>query len=106
MGKSGFDIIESNIAGTALDALTNMISNFQLPNEWPDDIQTFLQINLSLSESSTVLITRGGVSYPINNDVAIIGELYRSIPIQKGEVMNIQLGTTQTALRFKVSLEQ
>jgi len=106
MGNSGFTIIESNIAGTALDATTNMITDFQLPDDWPTDLQTFLQISLSLSESSTVLIIRDGVSYPINNEVAIIGEVYRSIPIEKGEVVNIQLGTTQTALRFKFSLEE
>ncbi len=106
MGKSGFTIIESNIVGTALNATTNMITNFELPDDWPVDLQTFLQISLSLSESSTVLIIRDGTSYPINNNVEIIGEVYRSIPIQKGEVINIQLGTTQTDLRFKFSLEE
>ena len=106
MGKSGFTIIESNIVGTALNATTNMITNFELPDDWPVDLQTFLQISLSLSESSKVLIIRDGTSYPINNNVEIIGEVYRSIPIQKGEVINIQLGTTQTDLRFKFSLEE
>ena len=106
MGKSGFGIIESNIVGTALIALNDMVTDFQLPDVWPEDLMTFLQISLSLSESSTVLIIRDGVSYPINNNEAIVGEVYRSIPIQKGEVMNIQLGTTQTNLKFKFSLEQ
>ena len=106
MGKSGFDLIESNIVGKALTATTNMITDFTLPDEWPDDIFTFLQINFSLSESTAILIIRGGISYPVNNNAPVIGEVYRSIPIQKDEVVNIQLGTTQTALRFKVSLEQ
>ncbi len=106
MGNSGFTISESSIVPSPLNALTNMITNFSLPTNWPVNLQTFLQINLSLSESSTVLIRRNGINYPINNDTAIIGELYRSIPIEKGEVINIQLGTTQTALQFKFSLEE
>ena len=104
MGKSGFTIIESGSG--ALNATTNMITDFQLPDDWPVDLQTFLQINMSLSESSTVSIIRDGVSYLINNGVAIVGDLYRSIAIEKGEVFNIQLGTTQTTLKFKVSLEE
>lgn len=104
MGKSGFDIIDSGSDTLAL--LTNMIPDFTLPNEWPDDIMTFLQISLSLSESSIIFIRRDGVNYPINNNEAIIGEVYRSIPIQKGEVINLQLDTSQTLLKHKISLEQ
>ncbi len=104
MGKSGFTIIESGSG--ALNSATNMISNFQLPDEWPNDLMTFLQISLSLSESSTVSIIRDGISYPINNNEPLVGEVYRSIPIQKDEIINIQLGTTQTILKFKFSLEE
>lgn len=106
MGKSGFTIIESNIAGTTLNALTNMVSDFQLPEDWPDNLMTFLQIDLSLSDDSTILIRRGGTNYPINSDSPLIGEVYRSIPIEKGEIVNVQFGTTQTDLRFKFSLEE
>lgn len=106
MGKSGFTIIESNIVGIALNALTNMITDFSLPDEWPDNLQTFLQIHFSLSESSIIFIKRNGVNYPINNNTDIVGEVYRSIPIEKGEVINIQLSITQTALQFKFSLEE
>lgn len=106
MGNSGFTIIESNIVGVALNSLTNMITDFSLPDNWPVNLQTFLQISLSLSESSTVLIRRNGINYPINNNIAIIGELYRSIPIEKDEVINIQLGTSQTNFQFKFSLEE
>lgn len=106
MGKSGFTIIESNIVGVALNSLTDMIADFSLPDEWPDNIQTFLQISLSLSESSKVFIRRNGTNYLINNNTAVVGEVYRSIPIQKGEVINIQLDTTQTDLQFKFSLEE
>lgn len=104
MGKSGFTIIESGSG--PLNAITNMIDDFQLPNDWPEELQTFLQISMSLSESSTISIIRDGVSYPINNNVALIGEVYRSIPIQKGEVVNVQVGTNQTTLKFKFSLEE
>ncbi len=106
MGNSGFTIIESNIVGVGLNSLTNMITDFSLPINWPVNLQTFLQINLSLSESSTILIRRNGINYPLNTNIEIIGEMYRSIPIEKGEVINIQLGTTQTALQFKISLEE
>jgi len=104
MGKSGFTIIESGSG--PLNSGVNMITDFQLSDEWPVDLQTFLQISMSLSDSSTVSIIRDGVSYPINNNEPIIGELYRSIPIQKDEVINIQVGTTQTTLKFKFSLEE
>lgn len=106
MGKSGFSIIESSIEGSSLTALTDMITDFSLPDDWPNNIQTFLQISISLSEATTILIRRNGVNYPINNNEPVIGELYRSIPIEKDEVINIQLGTTQTALQFKFSLEE
>ena len=104
MGKSGFTIIESGSG--ALNALTNMVTDFQLPDDYPDNLMTFLQISLSLSESSTILIIRDGISYPINNDQPLIGEVYRSIPIEKGEIVNVQFGTTQTILKFKFSLEE
>lgn len=104
MGKSGFTVIESGSG--ALNSATNMIPDFQLPDDYPDDITTFLQISLSLSESSTVSIIRDGTSYPINNGEDLIGEVYRSIPIQKGEVVNIQVGTTQTTLKHKFALEE
>ena len=106
MGKSGFTIIESNIVGVALNALTNMITDFSLPDKWPEDIQTFLQLNFSLSESSIIFIRRNGINYPITNNTPVIGEVYRSIPIQKGDVINVQLEVTQTALQFKFSLEE
>jgi len=104
MGKSGFTIIESGSG--PLNSGVNMVANFQLPDDWPEDLMTFLQISMSLSESSIILIIRDGVSYPTNNNEPILGEYYRSIPIEKGEVMNVQVGTTQTALKFKFSLEE
>jgi len=104
MGASGFTIIESGSG--PLNSGTNMITDFQLPDDYPDNLQTFLQISLSLSESSIISIIRDGISYPINNNVQLIGEVYRSIPIEKGEVVNVQFGTTQTTLKFKFSLEE
>jgi len=104
MGKSGFTIIESGSG--SLNSATNMITDFQLPADYPDELMTFLQISLSLSESSIILIIRDGVSYPINNNEPLIGEVYRSIPIEKGEIINVQFGTTQTTLKFKFSLEE
>jgi len=104
MGKSGFTIIESGSG--SLDSLTNMVTDFKLPDDYPDNLMTFLQIDLSLTESSTILIVRDGTTYPINNNVQLIGEVYRSIPIEKGELVNVQFGTTQTLLKFKFSLEE
>ena len=104
MGKSGFTIIESG-SGTLASGV-NMVTDFQLPASYPDNLMTFLQISLSLSESSTVLIIRNGVSYPINNNNPLIGEVYRSIAIKKDEIINLQFGTTQTTLKFKFSLEE
>lgn len=104
MGNSGFTLIESGSG--PLNSTTNMITNFQLPNDYPDKLFTFLQIDLSLSNSSTILIIRDGISYPINNNVVLVGEVYRSIPIEKGEVINVQFGTTQSLLKFKFGLEE
>ena len=104
MGKSGFTIIESGSG--ALNSTTNMVTDFKLPDDYPDNLMTFLQISLSLSEFSTVLIIRDGTSYPIQSDTQLVGEVYRSIPIQKGEIVNVQFGTTQTLLKFKFSLEE
>lgn len=106
MGKSGFTIIESSIVGANLNALTNMITDFSLPDDWPDNLMTFLQIHLSLSDLTTVFIRRNGINYELNSAVEVIGEVYRSIPIEKGEVINVQFDTTQTALQFKFSLEE
>jgi len=104
MGQGGFTLIESG-SGT-LNSETNMITDFKLPDDYVDGVFTFLQIHLSLSESSTILIIRDGVSYPINNNDQLIGEVYRSIPIEKGEIINVQFGTTQTILKFKFALEE
>lgn len=104
MGKSGFSIIESGSKTLAAD--TDLITDFTLPDDWPDELFTFLQIQLSLSESTIISIIRDGTAYPINNNAEIIGEVYRSIPIQKGEVINIQFGTTQTLVKFKFALEE
>jgi len=104
MGNSGFTIIESG--SVPLASATNMITDFKLPDDYPDNLMTYLQISLSLSESSTISIIRDGTSYPINNNEPLIGEVYRSIPIEKGEVVNVQFGTTQTTLKFKFSLEE
>lgn len=104
MGNSGFTIIESGSG--PLNSATNMVADFQLPDDYPDNLQTFLQISLSLSESSIIFIVRDGTSYPINNNIALTGEVYRSIPIEKGEIINVQFDTTQTALKFKFSLEE
>jgi len=104
MGKSGFTIIESG--SIALNSGTNMVTDFQLPADYPDNLMTFLQISLSLSESSIISIIRDGTSYPINNNLPLIGEVYRSIPIEKGEIVNVQFDTTQTILKFKFSLEE
>lgn len=104
MGNSGFTLIESG-SGT-LNAATNMITDFQLPEKYADNLMTFVHINLSLSESAIISIIRDGVSYPINNNVAILGEVYRSIAIEKGEIINVQVDTTQTTLKFKFALEE
>ena len=104
MGKSGFTIIESGSG--QLDSATNMVENFELPDDYPNNLMTFLQIHLSLSESSTILIVRDSIPYPINNNDPLIGEIYRSIPIEKGETVNVQFGTTQTLLKFKFALEE
>lgn len=104
MGKSGFKIIE--IISGVVNPTTDMMIDFKLPDDWPPDLMTFLHISLSLSESSTVSVIRDGNSYPINNNEPLIGEVYRSITIEKDEIMNFQVGTGQTAMRAKFALEE
>jgi len=104
MGQGGFTLIESG-SGT-LNSGTNMVDDFKLPDDYVDGLFTFLQIHLSLSESSKISIIRDGTSYPINNDEPLVGEVYRSIPIEKEETLNVQFGTTQTLLKFKFALEE
>lgn len=106
MGNSGFTLIESSITPGPLTLLTNIITDFSLRADWPVNLQTFFHIDFSLSETTDIFIRRNGVNYPLNNAIEVIGEVYRSIPIQKGEVINIQLGTTQTNFQFKFSLEE
>ena len=43
MGKSGFSLIDSD-NNVALNLDTDMITDFTLPDDCPDDIMTFLQI--------------------------------------------------------------
>ncbi len=104
MGHSGFTLLESGSAGyTAND---DLITPFTLPDDWPEAIFTFLQIDFSLDTLGIISIVRDGTSYPINNGNQLIGEVYRSIPIQKGEVINIKIDANQTLLKFKFGLEE
>lgn len=104
MGKGGFTLIESG--SVMLNANTDMIADFQLPDDYPDNLMTFLQISLSVSDSSIIRIQRDGIFYPINNNEPLIGEVYRSIPIIKGEIINVQFLVNQALLKFKFSLEE
>ena len=105
MGNSGFDIIESFDGGKNLNT-DWFTSDFTLPDDFPPQLQTFFHLKISLSESSIVSIIEDGVSYPINNGTALVGIVYRSIPIIKGVTYNVQCDTTQTTLKTTLSLEQ
>ena len=105
MGKSGFDIIE-DFTG-ARNSATNWLSqDFSLPDDYPDELLTFLQFHFLLSEATIVSYIKDGTSYPLNNAQSIVGVAFRSLPIKKGDVINFQCDVTQTVLDFTLSLEQ
>lgn len=105
MGKSGFDKIESFSGGK--NSATNWLTqDFSLPDDYPDQLMTFLHLNFNLSEPTIVSIIKNGTSYPLNNNETIVGVAFRSLPIEKGDVYNIQCDVTQTELQFTLSLEQ
>jgi len=105
MGKGGFDKIES-FEG-ARNAVTDWLTtDFSLPDNYPDQLMTFLHLDFNLSELTVVSIIKNGTSYPLNNNTALIGVAFRSLPIEKGDTYNIQCDVNQTALNFVLALEQ
>jgi len=105
MGNSGYSIIEKFSGGknTTTDWLSG---NYTLPSDYPENLQTFIHLNANLTETSKVSIIRNGIPYVLNSDVEFIGVMYRSIPISKGDEINIQCDVTQTNLQFTLSLEK
>lgn len=104
MGKSGFDIVDE-FSGLKISA-EDWFTDFTLPNDYPDNLMTFLHLDFNLTESTIVSIIKDGVSYPLNNNEPIVGVAFRSLPIKKGVIYNVQCNITQTNLQTTLALEQ
>jgi len=79
---------------------------FALPDNFPDELLTFLHLDFNLIIDGTVSIFKNGIPYPINNDQDIIGVAFRSLPIRKGDVFQIRCDTDQEPLQFTLALEE
>ncbi len=105
MGKGGFDIQES-FSGAKNSGLDWLSSDFSLPDEYPDNLMTFLQFDFAVNASTIISIIQNGTSYPLNNNQPILGKGFRSIPIKKGDIINFRCDVNQTNLQFTLALEQ
>lgn len=92
---AGFDIIET--VSDTFAANTNLITNYSLPDDYPPQLATFLHLSLSLATSTVVNIIKNSQPYPIENNNALQGEVYRSFQIKKGDVINVQVETAQVS---------
>lgn len=105
MGKGGFDIQESfsGVKNSGVDWLT---SGFSLPDDYPDNLLTFLHLDIAVDASTIISIIQNGTAYPLNNNQPVFGKAFRSIPIKKGDVINFQCDVNQPNLKFTLALEQ
>ncbi len=106
MGKGGFRVVDFSDE-LDVNADTNWFSSdFVLPDDYPDNLMTFLQFSFSLTTDAIVSVIRNSQSFVLNNGVQIKGEAFRSIPIRKGEEINIQCDVAQADALFTLALEE
>ncbi len=106
MGKGGFRVVDFS---DDLDVNLNtnwLSSDFQLPEEYPDSLMTFLHFTFSLTTDAIVSVIRNGQSFVLNNGVQFKGEGFRSIAISRDESINIQCDQTQANAIFTLALEE
>jgi hypothetical protein len=95
MGASGFRIIATKHG--SLQANQNLLDeDFELGDDSPDNLMRFIHLSMSLPDDTVVNIIKNNAAYPLNNGNTVVGEIYRSFPINKGMTLNIQVGTPRS----------
>jgi len=106
MGKGGFKVVRFD---DDLDVNADsdwFVTDFQLPEDYPDELMTFLHLDFNLTTDAIVSIIRNGVSFVLNNGVQFKGVGFRSIAISRDETINIQCDVTQANAIFTLALEE
>jgi len=104
MGKGGFTVVRDN-SNLTVNSDTDWFSDFELPDDYPDNIMAFLHLDFNLSAGAKIFVVRGGTAFVINNDETITGSGFRSFAIQKNETFNIQSSVGQAGAQFILALE-
>jgi len=117
MGKGGFTLLESGshvnlLANTNLLSKDVSLSDPLVADSWPENLMTFIHLSLSLPELIKVNVLRNTTNptttfaFALNNNEQLIGDVFRSIPIIRGENINFQLqsGSSGT-IKYKIGLE-
>jgi len=106
MGKGGFTLIQKQTTGGITGGVDWLSSNFSLPDDYPDNLVTFLHLDFELDTLTKVIVTKNTADFPINNNENLIGVGFRSFAITKGDVFNFNCSITQTEFRFTLALEE
>lgn len=105
MGKGGFTLIDKQITGGITGGVDWLGSDFELPDDYPEDLVTFIHLDFELDTLTKVSVTKNSADFVINNDENLIGVGFRSFAITKGDVFNFTCSVTQTEFRFTLALE-
>lgn len=106
MGKGGFTVIEQQTTGSYTAGEDWLSEDFQLPDDYPDDVMTFLQLDFELDAADTIVtVEKNGVDYVINNGQSILGVGFRSFAITKNDIFQFKCNQNQTVLQFTLALE-
>lgn len=103
MGQGGFGKVASKSG--AQTGNENIIPDFSLSDDFPENLISFLHLEFSLSEAAIITIIDDGIAYQLNNNLPLVGKVFRSIEIEKGQIINAQVSVTQTNMKFKMALE-
>ena len=107
MGKGGFTVIEKQTTGAYTANDDWLSADFQLPDDYPDGIMTFLQLDFELDTDDTIVtVIKNGIDYVINNGTKIFGVGFRSFAITKNDTFQFKCNQNQTVLQFTLALEQ
>lgn len=69
---------------------------YSLPDDTPDTVP-FIHLTLGLASSSLVKVTRDNINFiPIANNESLIGDIFRSFTLRKGDFFNVTFSASTT----------
>lgn len=106
MGKGGFTLIENQTTGGYTAGNDWLSEDFSLPDDYPEDLVTFLHLDFELDTEAIVSVVKNSTAYVLNNGQTILGVGFRSLAIVKGDTFQFTCDADQTKLQFTLALEQ